>query len=166
MNAFIAQIQKNITSTIFLILQIIMAVMVIMVVGQVFSRYVLSKPNQLVEEILRFSLIWAVMLGSVACFVTNEHIALTLLLDSIKEKNRIWVQLIIDLLVISFVGLVMIYGGIKMSLGTMKQLTPLLQIPMGTVYTIIPISGVMILFVKVLQIIQLFTPTSTIDQEV
>lgn len=165
MHAFITKTQKVLTSAIFLVLQIVMVIMVIMVVGQVFSRYILNKPHQLVEEILRFSLIWSVMLGSVACFITNEHIALTLLLDNIKEKNRVWLQLIIDLLVVSFVSLVMIYGGIKMSAGTMKQLTPLLQIPMGVVYTIIPITGVMILFIKILQIILLFRPPLA-DREV
>ncbi|MGL4676390.1 MAG: TRAP transporter small permease [Brevinema sp.] len=127
-----------------------------MVVGQVFSRYVLNKPNQLVEEILRFSLIWSVMLGTVACFVTNEHIALTILLDNVKSKTRVYIQFVIDLLIIFFTSLVMVYGGIQMSLATMGQLTPLLQLPMGLVYTIIPITGMMISFIKILEIISLF----------
>ena len=55
-----------------------------------------------------------------------------------------------------FVMVIMVYGGINLSVTTLGQLTPLLRLPMGVVYSIIPISGIMILFVKTLQVIQLY----------
>ena len=130
--------------------------MVFMVVGQVFSRYVLNSPNQIVEELLRFSLIWAVMLGSISCFIHDEHISLTLLLDSVSPKVNKIIQFCIHLIVMGFVMVIMVYGGLNLSVTTLGQLTPLLRLPMGVVYSIIPISGTMILFVKSLQVIQLY----------
>lgn len=156
MNDKIIQIQDFINKFIFFILQIVMFGMVFMVVGQVFSRYVLNNPNQIIEELLRFSLIWAVMLGSISCFIHNEHIALTLLLDSITPKANMILQFIIHSIVISFVFIIMVYGGINLSVTTLGQLTPLLQIPMGVIYSIIPISGVVILLVKILHVVQLY----------
>lgn len=156
MNDKIIQIQDFINKFIFIILQIVMFGMVFMVVGQVFSRYVLNSPNQIVEELLRFSLIWAVMLGSISCFIHDEHMALTLLLDSITPKANIMLQFIIHLIVIAFVLVIMVYGGINLSVTTLGQLTPLLRLPMGVVYSIIPISGIVILLVKILQVAQLY----------
>lgn len=154
MQQIITKIETVMTKVIFTILEIVMGIMVIMVVGQVFSRYVLNAPNQYVEEILRFSLIWAVMLGSIACFVINEHIALTLVLDNLKSaKSKKILSVIIDIIVIFFIALVMVYGGVQLSNSTMKQLTPLLRLPMGMVYSIIPISGCFVLLVKFLQVL-------------
>ena len=156
MNDKIIQIQDFINKLIFIILQIVMFCMVFMVVGQVFSRYVLNSPNQIVEELLRFSLIWAVMLGSISCFIHDEHIALTLLLDSVSPKANKIIQFCIHFIVMGFVMVIMVYGGINLSVTTLGQLTPLLRLPMGVVYSIIPISGIIILFVKTLQVLALY----------
>ena len=52
---------------------------------------------------------------------------------------------------------VMIYGGVTIMDLTMTQSTASLGIPMGVVYTIIPISGVLIVFYAVLNLADLIT---------
>ena len=54
-------------------------------------------------------------------------------------------------------GAVMVYGGITIVKLTMIQSTASLGVPMGVVYTIIPISGVLIVVYSVLNIIDLVT---------
>ena len=51
----------------------------------------------------------------------------------------------------------MIYGGFSIMKLTMTQSTASLGIPMGVVYTIIPISGILIVIYSVLNIIDLAT---------
>ena len=50
---------------------------------------------------------------------------------------------------------VMVYGGVTITKLTMTQSTASLGIPMGVVYTIIPISGLLIVFYAVLNIVDL-----------
>lgn len=126
---------------------------VIMVIGaiwQVFSRYILGDPSTITEELLRFGLIWTTMLGASYAFGKNEHLAITGLLDKLKGKNQTALRLVNDLFIISFAGAVMIKGGLNIVSTTMTQLTPILQIPMGVIYSIVPISGVIIIIYQLL----------------
>ncbi|MDR2860474.1 MAG: TRAP transporter small permease [Elusimicrobiota bacterium] len=148
-------IQKFMDKTIFNILSIVLGIMVIMVVAQVFARFILNNPSMVVEELLRFSLIWAVMLGAISAFIRKEHIALTLFIDKAPAKVHKVLSLIINIIIIAFLGIVMVYGGTRLCAATMKQITPLLNIPMGFVYSIIPISGTLMTFVVLLQSIEL-----------
>ena len=40
----------------------------------------------------------------------------------------------------------MVWGGTLLTLNTMKQLSPVLYVPMGVVYSILPITGVINVF--------------------
>ena len=50
------------------------------------------------------------------------------------------------MLSIIFMGFVMVWGGTLLTLNTMKQLSPVLYVPMGAVYSILPITGVINIF--------------------
>ena len=49
----------------------------------------------------------------------------------------------------------MLYGGVNIMKLTMTQVTASLGIPMGTVYTVLPLSGALIVVYSVLNIIDL-----------
>jgi TRAP-type C4-dicarboxylate transport system permease small subunit len=125
-------------------------IMVFGAIWQVFSRYVLGNPSTITEELLRFGLIWTTMLGASYAFGTNEHLAITGLLDKLKGKNQKALRMVNDLFIIGFAGAVMIKGGLNIVNTTMAQLTPILQIPVGVIYSIVPISGVIIIIYQLL----------------
>ena len=51
---------------------------------QIFSRWVLKDPSTFTDELLRYVLIIAGMIGSAYCFYRDEHLALTLISDKAK----------------------------------------------------------------------------------
>ncbi|MEW9670558.1 TRAP transporter small permease [Ammoniphilus sp. 3BR4] len=125
-------------------------VMVIGAIWQVFSRYVLGDPSTVTEELLRFGLIWTTMLGASYAFGTNQHLAITSLLEKLKGNNQKALRMVNDLFIIGFAGAVMIKGGLNIVAKTMTQMTPILQIPVGVIYSILPISGIIIIIYQLL----------------
>ena len=89
----------------------LMASIVLAVLWQVFSRYVLQDPSSYTEEIARFLLIWIGLLGAAFASGQNEHLAINILPDKLKPLQRKRLKSLIDLLVIAFCLVVLIIGG-------------------------------------------------------
>ncbi|NGP45117.1 TRAP transporter small permease [Bacillaceae bacterium SIJ1] len=117
---------------------------------QVTSRYVLGAPSTVTGELLRFLLVWTAILGATYAFGTNQHLAITFLKEKFKGKSRLSIRIINDLIILAFAILIMFKGGIEVVSITMSQTTPILNIPMGYVYSILPISGILIVIYKLL----------------
>ena len=123
---------------------ILMILMSGIAIWQVFSRYVLNSPSTSTEELLRYLMIWMGYLGAAYCFGKNNHLSITLLENKLKNKKYYYLkflQLILTTLVIIVVG---IYGGIYFVTSSIEQTSPSLRISMSIVYSIIPISGILI----------------------
>jgi len=128
--------------------------MVITVTWQVFSRYVLNDPSSFTEELSRYLMIWLGLLGASYLFGQKSHLAITLLADSIPSKLNTVLQLIINMLILSFVSLAMIRGGCQLISRTLQQFSPALHIPMGYVYCILPLSGCLIILYIVMNMLE------------
>ena len=76
--------------------------------------------------------------------------------DKIKGKKRIILNLIIEVIVMLFAISVLIFGGVSITRLTMTQVTASLGIPMGYVYAVVPISGVITVIYNILNISELF----------
>ena len=75
-------------------------------------------------------------------------------LHSEGSDKRIDVQFFINLTILAFAVLGMFIGGVRLVYITMvlEQLSPSLKIPLGVVYSVIPISGILIIFYKILDL--------------
>ncbi|KGQ69549.1 C4-dicarboxylate ABC transporter permease [Chelonobacter oris] len=123
--------------------------LVVCVVWQVFSRYVLSQPSTYTDEIARFLFIWVGLIGAAYALGQKKHLAIDLLLtklDAFPKKQKS-LNLFIHIASLSFTVLIMCYGGGKLVLDTMGggQISPVLGIQMGWVYFAIPLSGLFML---------------------
>ena len=58
-------------------------------------------------------------------------------------------------LIFGFAAVIMIYGGIQITSLTMSQRTASLGIPMGYVYLIVPLSGVLILVYSIMNMAEM-----------
>ena len=65
---------------------VLLSFMTILVLIQVFSRYVLNSPVAFTEELVRYSLIWTGFIGAAYAFSTREHMFLTLVRDKFTGK--------------------------------------------------------------------------------
>ncbi|AAU37148.1 MULTISPECIES: TRAP transporter small permease [Basfia] len=119
--------------------------LVISVVWQVFSRYVLNAPSTVTDELARFLFIWVGLVGAAYGLGKKKHLAIDLLLMKLEAspKKYAFLQLIINLISIFFITVIMCYGGMKLVLDTIAagQISPVLGIQMGLVYLALPVSG-------------------------
>jgi TRAP-type C4-dicarboxylate transport system permease small subunit len=128
-----------------------MGTLVIVVVWQVFSRYILNAPSTNTDELARFLLIWVSLLGAAYYSGKNAHISINVLPQRLSHPGRKKLNIFINLIIISFVLAVFVIGGSSLVYYTYTylQLTPTLQIPMAAVYSIGPLSGLLIIYYKI-----------------
>lgn len=135
-------------------LVVIMSSMVINVLWQVFSRYILANPSSFTDELARYLMIWVGVLGAAYVAGKGNHVAITYFSEKFNSANRKKVEIIINLTILSFALLGMLIGGVRLVYITLvlEQLSPSLKIPLGVVYAVIPISGILIIFYKILDL--------------
>ncbi|WP_405329038.1 TRAP transporter small permease [Leeuwenhoekiella sp. LLG6367-2.1] len=136
------------------ILVFLMASIVIAVLWQVFSRYVLQAASSFTEEIARYLLIWIGILGAAYASGQQEHLAINILPPKLNPENRIKLRIGINILIILFAFFALIIGGgnlvyVNYELG---QYSAALGLPLGIVYMVLPISGVLIILYKSIEL--------------
>lgn len=138
-------------------LVVLMAILVLDVVWQVFSRYILNAPSTFTDELARYLLIWVSLLGAAYISGQNAHIAIEVLPQRLNPKNRLRLMIFLRVLIIAFVLAVLVVGGgYQMYLKYLyHEISPALQISMGWVYLIGPLSGVLIIYYKLSDITRL-----------
>ena len=135
-------------------LVVIMSAMVINVLWQVFSRYILTNPSSFTDELARYLMIWVGVLGAAYVAGKGNHVAITYFSEKMSPPNLKKIQVFINLTILTFAILGMLIGGVRLVYITLvlEQLSPALKIPLGVVYSVIPISGILIIFYKILDL--------------
>lgn len=124
----------------------IMILMTILVTWQVFTRYILNKPSAITEQLSQYLFVWLVLYGAAYVFGKRDHMAITYLQDKMDLKIRNFFKIIQEIITSLFTLGVMVYGGYISTLKQMVQVDAALQIPVGVIYSAIPISGIIIIF--------------------
>lgn len=138
------KIKNGIEKALVFVTAIQLVVMLALAVWQVFSRYVLKAPAIYTEETLRFVMIWMGFLGSAYAFGLDHHLRLVFLLEKLSKHGRRLLLTANGLIVIFFSMIILLIGGIKMVQSGMSQISPILNVKMGYVYLILPISAILI----------------------
>ena len=97
-------------------------VMVLLTVYQVVVRYVFKSPSSVSEVLTRYCFVWLILLSATYVFGQRDHICITYL---------------------------KVYGGSVITTMNMLQYDSILKIPTGTIYSIIPVCGVLIIFYSI-----------------
>ena len=129
------------------ILVLIGVAMVVCVSWQVASRYLFAAPSVITDEIGRFLLMWFALLSAAYVLGQRRHLAISPFGDLVRGPARRVLAVGLTLVIAAFVGAVMVYGGLRLTLQTLAsgQVTPTLRLPMGAVYAAAPLSGVLML---------------------
>lgn len=136
---------------------ILMSVLVIDVLWQVFSRYLLSSPSSFTDELAGFLLIWVGVLGAAYVAGKKEHLAIDILLQRSPPARQKRLQYLIHTLVFLFALFVMVIGGVILMYTrfVLQVKSAALQLPLGYVYIILPISGLIIMFYEVFHMVEI-----------
>jgi TRAP-type C4-dicarboxylate transport system permease small subunit len=132
-----------------------MASMVAVVTWQVISRYALGDPSQWTEEVARMLLIWLGLLGGTYAYREKAHLGLDLLFQKCGPVGRKRLNMITDICCGAFALAVLVVGGGALVQLTweLKQTTAALGIPMAWVYTVLPISGLLIVYYSIASLV-------------
>ncbi len=128
------------------LVSLLMGLMVLDVSWQVFTRFILRKPSPFSEEVAGFFLIWVSILGAAYAFYKKAHLGIDILSSKLKGLKRQALEVTVNLIILSFALFIMVVGGMKLVIMTFKlnQISPAVGIPMGYVYSVIPLSGILI----------------------
>jgi len=149
-------IKKTVDKILSWIVIILMAVITINVLWQVFSRFVLQNPSSFTEELARYMLIWIGILGAAYVAGQKLHLAIDLLSTKLEGKPNAMLEIFIQLCIFVFSFFVMVIGGIRLVYITLQlnQISAALQVPLGYVYLVVPVSGVIMMFYSIYFIVE------------
>ena len=140
--AILDNIRNVMNKVIRIVCILLFAFMVIIGTYQILVRYIFNNPSTVSEELLTYSFTWMSLFAAAYVFGKREHMRMGFLADKLNKKKLTILNAIIE-----------IYGGISITSLSMTQKTASLGIPMGYVYIVIPITGVVIAVYGVLNVI-------------
>jgi len=153
--------RKYVDKVIEFLLITFMSILTLDVLWQVFTRYVLGDPSAWTEELARFILIWVSILGAAYVSGKKQHIAIDLLQQKSDPQTQRRIQYVIDSLIILFALCVLVIGGYNLVRITISQTSSSLQISLGLIYLVVPISGVLIIFYAIADMLTARAGSST-----
>ena len=132
------------------LLVVLMSAIVIDVLLQVFSRYLFNAPLGFTDELASFLLIWLGLLGAAYATGEQQHLAIDLISVRVSPTGQRRLAIIVTLLVVLFALAVLIVGGVWLVYTgfLFGQRSASLQLSLGYVYLVVPITGVLIVYYR------------------
>lgn len=146
--------RKVIDKIIEIMCTLIMGYMVLAVCWQVITRFILKNPSTLTEEILRYLLVWATMVGGAYAYGRRKHLSINVLTKKLPRNGQKILDIVIQAVIILFSVIVMIMGGMRLVSTTSNQISAALRLPMPYVYASVVVGGVLIIFYSLLFIVE------------
>ena len=141
--------QHNLNRGLEVFLVILMSVLVIDVLWGGVSSFT--------DELAGFLLIWVGVLGAAYVAGRREHLAIDILIQRSPPARQKRLQYIIYSLIFLFALFVMVIGGVILMYTrfVLQVKSAAVQLPLGYVYIILPISGLIIMYYEILHIMEL-----------
>lgn len=131
---------NRITEKSLLLLGLLMAVIVML---QVFCRYLLNHSLFWSEELARYLLVWLTFLGASVAYYRDMHPGVDVIYSRLPEAWKRSSRILVTVLSLLFF-LVMIWYGTRFAYFVRLQTTPALSLPKWTIFSVIPLSGLLL----------------------
>lgn len=151
---------KAVRSVLYVFSVTAMSIMLITIFCQVITRYWFNYTPEWSEELARFLFVWVVFLGSALIMGDSGHLAVQFIPDMLKgtKKGKV-VAIIINLSSYVFIG-ILLTKGLEMTATMTFQLSPGMNIPMSYIYSVIPISSILMLLYLIKSTIEIIYGSS------
>lgn len=123
---------------------LLMVAVTLLNLTQVGGRYLFSTGFSWTEELMRYLMIWLMMLGSVACVFRLEHMGLQMLERLVAPGQARLVKSALYTVAGVFCVFVLVYGW-PLALRNAAQVAPASQIPMIWPYLALPVGAALML---------------------
>lgn len=138
----IISVVNRLNQFIFNVIAILFGLATLLTICQVFARYVLRSPLVGTEEIIRYSVIWIVLLGTAIALRKGLLVSVEIVLHIVPRKIKKIMEIIVIVLNIMFLFILTIYGFNLLEI-TSGQKVGALDLPVAVFYYSIPISGIL-----------------------
>jgi len=138
------------------LVMLVVAVLVLDVLWQVFTRLVLRNPSTRTEELATFMLVGVALLGAAVALNRGAHLGIDYFVGKRPVGARTFTEVIVFFCIAAFPFLVMVIGGGDLVASTLElgQESPALRIKMGYVYLAVPISGFFLTLYAILGLVE------------
>lgn len=147
----LSTIVHNVNKVIGRFTNLLLIIMTLAVFAQVISRFILEHPLAWSEELSRYVMIWITFLGASLAIEKKAHPMIEIFAGYLPGRAKQMAQIIAMLFSSVFYSMLIYFGG-QFAVRSFGQLTPAMGLPIGYVYLIIPISGVLLLISAVAEI--------------
>ncbi|WP_309091683.1 TRAP transporter small permease [Domibacillus sp.] len=127
------KLSRSLENTLNIIMALALAVMVVLVFGNVVLRYLFNSGITWSEEMSRYLFIWLTFLGAIGAFKNKEHLGVDMLIKRLPTKMKKVVIVISDLLILLVLYLVL-DGSWKMTMINIDSKAPATGLPLAFVY--------------------------------
>ena len=136
------------------LLSIMIAILSLVVIAGVFFRYALNDALPWTDELSGHLLAWVTFLGAVTALERGKHINFDGLLTALPKRLSRVLGITADLFLFVFLA-VQFYYGLQVTTQLMNQTPISFDVPLGIMYSIMPISGLLMMIILVYR---LFVP--------
>lgn len=136
---------------------VLFATLVVDVTWQVFTRQVLDQPSTWSEELAKYLFIWLGLFASALVFGERGHIAVDFAVKKLPAKVQLVVAVLVQLSILVFTALVLIWGGLRVVDLAWEQNLTGLPVNVGPLYLALPISGVLIALYTLYHLVRILT---------
>jgi len=152
-------IKKILDRSLELLLMVVVVVLVLDVLWQVFTRFILKNPSTWTEELAVFMLIWVSLLGAAVALGRGAHLGIDYFVGKLPARIRVFTEVFVFLVVALFSFLVMILGGVELVVDTLRleQISPAINVKVGYVYLAVPISGFFLVLYSIIGLCERLT---------
>lgn len=129
----------------------LMAAMTGIVFAGVVYRYALNSPLGWTEEVGKYCLVWASLLGTYIAVRRAENIRVDAIYNRMAPDVRRGMRLLAHVVMAIFLA-VLVYEGARYSEAFLATYSPMMDIPLGWVYAVLPISATLMLIATIAQL--------------
>ena len=121
---------------------VLLALISVLGLWQVLTRFILSQPSSWTEEVMRRLLIWCVMLGVVVAFRRGALVSVDLMLRTSRGAWRRFVRAFIALVSLAFLAVIAWYG-FDLAWRVRFQTFASIELSMGWAYATPPVGALL-----------------------
>lgn len=129
--------------------------MVALTCWQVFTRYLLQNPSSWSEELVSYLFAWMALLGSSIVVGERGHMNIPILVDKMGPAAKKGLSIFAEVVACIFAGVILVFGGIKITRLAMGQMTSSLGVAIGIFYLVLPLSGILNIVYTIINIIDI-----------
>jgi TRAP-type C4-dicarboxylate transport system permease small subunit len=131
---------------------VLLLAMTLLVTVAVFYRYVLGASLIWYDEFASYLLVWLTFYGAVIAAYHRRHIAFETLVERLGPAARRGVAVAAEVCVLSFQGILLYYGWVLADAIRADTAVSLVWVRMGWIYSVLPISGGLVLLISLVDL--------------